>query len=93
MPSDLGRFVSEESRLKARMSNSRTEISVTDILTGKETIYPSINAVTGALGINSGVIIMCFKRKNRGKPYINLFIFKKLESTPILKNSEPDTEK
>lgn len=36
---------------------------------------------------------MCFKIKNPDKPYINRFIFKKLESTPILKKSEPDTEK
>lgn len=83
MPSRSGIIVSEETKLKRGLNNPhRLLISVTDTLTGTETIYNSYNLAAKVIGVHSGQITQYFS-KNQVKPFLKRYILKKIENTHL----------
>jgi hypothetical protein len=78
MPSRLGTIRTEEAKLKAGLSNpNRVIVSVTDILTNKETIYDSITKAELDIGAARGQVSRYFSN-NQEKPFKKRYILKKI---------------
>jgi hypothetical protein len=78
MPSRLGSIRTEAAKLKTSLNNpNRIIVSVTDILTNKETIYDSITKAELDIGAARGQVSRYFSN-NQEKPLKKRYILKKI---------------